>query len=285
MPQQIPCQTCGELFTPRTGGKPQVRCSEKCRRKTANANYIKKNAPERTNACAECGGPVAHEELGRPRRFCSDQCKKRASNRSQNRRRLPAPKLPTRSCEHCGRTFAPNRRDQIYCSNAHTYPYCAVAAYQARKKAGEPLRQVEQTRTCVECGKQFTAFKSNAKWCSPICRIRTNGREASRRRGPVQPGWKPYSDREIFERDGWICQICNRPVDPDLPRTHAEGATIDHVIPLALGGSDEPDNVVTAHLRCNLEKSNRVRPEDLAAWVVRHHSDLVAAELVRAQAI
>src|SRR5687768_346733 len=113
MVEQIPCQTCGTVFTPRTsGGKSQVRCSEKCRRKVANANYIKKNAPVRTTQCAECGGPVEQALKGRPRRFCSNECKARVTNRAQRRRQLPIrdPSPKERACAHCGQAFVPRRR-------------------------------------------------------------------------------------------------------------------------------------------------------------------------------
>jgi 5-methylcytosine-specific restriction endonuclease McrA len=259
MVEQSSCATCGVLFVPRTsGGKPQIRCSEKCRRKVANATFTKKNAPVRTTECAECGGPVTQAEKGRPRRFCSQQCKARVGNRALRRRQLPIrdPNPQERSCAYCGKPFVPRRKDQIYCP-AGPGSYCIQKAYWARRDAGEPLRQVEQVKTCVECGVEFTAHKSNAKWCSKICRIRTTGRDASRRRGPVRPGWKPYTDREIFERDGWVCQICYELVDREARRTHRDGATIDHTIPLSRGGADSPENVVTAHWHCNRDKGNR----------------------------
>lgn len=155
----------------------------------------------------------------------------------------------------------PSRKDQIYCPPGPG-SYCGQKAYQARKAAGEPLRQVEQIKTCVECGKEFTAFKSTAKWCSSICRIRTNGRDASRRRGPGT-GAVPYTDLEIFQRDGWRCHLCRKLVDRTVSRNHPDGATIDHIVPLSLGGTDEPANVATAHWRCNREKRARAMNEQL----------------------
>lgn len=260
MSEQVRCSTCGELFTPRrSGGKPQVRCSVKCRRKVSNDNYTKKNAPVRVAVCAECGGPVEHAEAGRPRKFCSDQCKARVSNRRARRARLPKRDLnpAERACAHCGTAFVPTRRDQIYCPTAPGV-WCVQAAYQARKKAGEPLRQVAQQKTCDECGETFEAKKSNARWCSQQCRTRTTSRDASRRRGPIAPESEPYVDREIFIRDGWMCALCGKPIDPELPRSHMDGATIDHTKALALGGHDKPSNVAAAHNRCNRIKGMRV---------------------------
>lgn len=210
--------------------------------------------------CAECKVPFMRKPLGRPRRFCSDKCKQRVGNRALNRRRLPAPKQPERECanDRCDLRFTPKRRDQIFCSTR-----CARNQGQNRRYAGAPLRQgAAFERVCVECGQTFTAKKANAKWCSPICRIRTNGRDASRRRHPGT-GAALYTDREIFERDKWICYLCRKKIDPAADRRSPGGATIDHVIPLSLGGTDEAANVAAAHWRCNRDKGVRAMNEQL----------------------
>lgn len=52
---------------------------------------------------------------------------------------------------------------------------------------------------------------------------------------------------EIYERDKGYCQICGEPVE--LTR-----ASLDHIIPLFLGGTHEPNNVQISHSRCNSGK-------------------------------
>lgn len=47
------------------------------------------------------------------------------------------------------------------------------------------------------------------------------------------------------------CAICNGPISDDAK-------TIDHIIPLSKGGTNEIDNMQVAHLRCNQKKSNKV---------------------------
>ena len=47
----------------------------------------------------------------------------------------------------------------------------------------------------------------------------------------------------VLERDGYVCPYCGRPAD-----------TVDHVIPVALGGTDTLDNLVAACKRCNSRK-------------------------------
>jgi len=52
---------------------------------------------------------------------------------------------------------------------------------------------------------------------------------------------------EIFKRDGFRCVYCGAtPVDSPLH--------IDHVTPLAAGGTDDPDNLATACQNCNAGK-------------------------------
>lgn len=248
------CPECGEEFKPRIGGgKPQKYCSKACTSLASNRAWRDRNRPDLSATCAECGGPVEHAERGRPRRFCSEKCKARAGNRRVRRSQLPAPKPSERTCVHCGKPFTPKRSDSQYCYDG----WCVQLAYQKRKRAGEPLRQVERVVKCDECGGEFTAKHTRARWCSSACQIRHRARVASRRRVSTA-GSSPYTDREIFERDGWRCHLCKKKVRQDLPRTHPDGATIDHLVPLSDGGLDDPANVATAHGRCNRDK--RVRP-------------------------
>ena len=212
-------------------------------------------------ACPECGSTFEQGHLGRPKKFCSQQCNRRVQNRKANRRRLPAPIAPERTCidATCGKVFEPGRRDQVYCS-----PRCRVNDGQRRRWHGEELRQgAEFERTCVECGNSFVARKANAKWCSQTCRIRTCRRDESRRRGPGSTEDAPYVDREIFERDGWRCHLCRKLVKKGAPRNDPDGASIDHIVPRSEGGADAPHNVATAHLRCNLRKGVRAMNEQL----------------------
>lgn len=54
----------------------------------------------------------------------------------------------------------------------------------------------------------------------------------------------------ICKAHGWICHICGLLVDPVRNRWE-----LDHVIPLAAGGTDDDDNLAPAHAKCHLEKT------------------------------
>lgn len=52
---------------------------------------------------------------------------------------------------------------------------------------------------------------------------------------------------EVLNRDGNTCRYCHATDSP---------LTIDHVIPVALGGTDDPSNLVTACRDCNYGKAS-----------------------------
>jgi 5-methylcytosine-specific restriction endonuclease McrA len=64
---------------------------------------------------------------------------------------------------------------------------------------------------------------------------------------------------DIYERDGWRCGICRKPVRQELygQGAHRDGPSIDHIVPVSLGGVDASWNVRLTHLRCNARRGNR----------------------------
>ncbi len=72
----------------------------------------------------------------------------------------------------------------------------------------------------------------------------------------------------VRERDKATCRYCGRPEGKYSPPETMGDAflTMDHVIPLSVGGSDEIQNLVCACSVCNLFKSNRTPEECGLAW-------------------
>ena len=58
----------------------------------------------------------------------------------------------------------------------------------------------------------------------------------------------------VFERNNWICQICQTPVSKLSDRNLVDIASLDHIIPIARGGEHSYSNTQLAHLSCNLRK-------------------------------
>lgn len=59
----------------------------------------------------------------------------------------------------------------------------------------------------------------------------------------------PPNRRLVWNKDKGICGICNAPADVD-------DWDLDHIIPVARGGTDTFDNVQVSHPLCNKKKSN-----------------------------
>ena len=77
----------------------------------------------------------------------------------------------------------------------------------------------------------------------------------------VPPRRVKFSRRNIFERDRYTCQYCDRsPVRSEL--------SVDHVVPKSRGGSTTWTNVVLACTECNARKRDRL-PADAGMHLQR----------------
>jgi hypothetical protein len=54
----------------------------------------------------------------------------------------------------------------------------------------------------------------------------------------------------VRKRDGGICQLCGEPIP-------SGDMHVDHIRPVALGGTDHVSNLQASHSRCNLRKGAR----------------------------
>lgn len=82
--------------------------------------------------------------------------------------------------------------------------------------------------------------------------------KALRRVQIAEAGSEAVSKVAVFDRDRWLCQLCWTPVDRTarVPDDHAP--TLDHIIPVSLGGPHTMANLRTAHFICNSRRGNEV---------------------------
>lgn len=76
--------------------------------------------------------------------------------------------------------------------------------------------------------------------------------------------YEPVNKQRVFERDGWMCGICGKRVDKRLKDRHPLMASLDHIVPMSLGGGHTYLNTQCSHLECNLRKSFRLAGDQLA---------------------
>ena len=180
-------------------------------------------------------------------------------------------------CPWCGKTLKNHKRKEpCHCSVdcwraslafARGETFSSMPGYQGERcdlPARHPvvlLGRAEYKRVfvggkCRRCGETFVAWAEGgeASFCSRNC-LRQWHKEKRRaaKRGVTH---HPYRRSDIFERDAWRCHICGKKVKRGAGYLHPLSPTIDHLIPLAAGGSDAADNVSCAHRQCNSVKSH-----------------------------
>lgn len=102
---------------------------------------------------------------------------------------------------------------------------------------------------CQDCGLKFQVKTRGKKFCSDCERkhILASRIRSQNRRRSVQKTGDYYTIDMLLDLDGDLCYLCVEPLD-DRP-------SVDHVIAIALGGTDTLDNLALTHLRCNHKKA------------------------------
>lgn len=86
---------------------------------------------------------------------------------------------------------------------------------------------------------------------------------AKRRRGRGTSSKRLAKKRlKIAARDGWQCHLCKGYVDPKAEGLGAP--TLDHLVPVSLGGSNADENLKLAHAGCNHQRGNALLQEATA---------------------
>ncbi|MFP3990664.1 HNH endonuclease [Streptomyces sp. E11-3] len=166
---------------------------------------------------------------------------------------------PTRTCSRvCAQAVRRAVRTQIALRDHHT-PQATLhwKTTQARLMPTQrPPRRRWYAGHCPACGTPWVHDQPQTRTCSPRCQklLAKHKRRALKREAFVSP----VSPRRTFERDGWICQLCSRPVDRAQQVPQPMAPVLDHIVPLAQGGTHEPGNTQCAHFLCNSIKGHRI---------------------------
>lgn len=62
---------------------------------------------------------------------------------------------------------------------------------------------------------------------------------------------------DLAARDGARCNLCQGRIDMTLAGSDNMGPTIDHLLPVSMGGTNDSNNLALAHRRCNTRRKNR----------------------------
>lgn len=208
--------------------------------------------------CPECGINFTESNRGRPKLTCSRKCR----NNYYERTRRPQKPKTFRNCKRCEAHFLVSKQNVRYCSID-----CRKQQTQEAQLKNYYLLQAQKPDfkeiICSWCNKPVIVPSSfTQKIVShPQCkeeRLRKRQRRKSVGRRGYRAAIRSLGIEQLGDRDNWTCHICEQPVDPLLPCNDKQGATVDHVMPLSRGGSDELDNLKLAHWICNVRKSNKL---------------------------
>lgn len=238
------CKSCGDTFTwtstrPNGSGRPAQYCSQRCRN----------NQPRQ---CSVCGTTVirhAADGWRKPNQLvtCSNECRSvvtpgRAGLHSQ---------LPD---DHPAKWYG--------------------ATSDWTPPPPKPARFV--SARCDQCGERFIGDQS-AHWtrqvntyCSDACSRKRNKRiDKDKRRARKRDAYvADVNRRKVYESDNWRCHLCGKKVKRAAKAPDPMAPTIDHVVPLAQGGTHEPANCRTAHFICNAQKGARGGGEQMLLLAV-----------------
>jgi len=72
-----------------------------------------------------------------------------------------------------------------------------------------------------------------------------------------------FDPLEVYERDGWVCGLCAKPVDCGLSWPDPMSPSLDHVVPLSANGEHSRANTQLAHWICNVRKGARLAEDEV----------------------
>lgn len=166
-----------------------------------------------------------------------------------------------RKCDGCARVMhvtARRAKEPVYCSRK-CKDVARNAALAAERETAKPERE------CLHCGASLPkAKRSDAVFCSERCNYAAHALQRKLRLRTGSDEKPGFLRAEICKRDGWRCGICGERVSPRLEYPDPRAASLDHVVPVSQGGTNDSANLRLVHLVCNLRRRNLGGGEQLA---------------------
>lgn len=247
------CGVCGKSFTPNSAAWQAKYCSTHC-----GDRSVRMEAD-----CQQCGKRFQSYQ-SKTLKYCSRDC----FNASRGKRATYYA-LHVRRCKTCNAYVSSKGNARITCTE------CSIArgsgaAYSARSCNGcgvlfSPMpytvsgRGVTQPRprycsdACEESAKRIKRRANRKAYRKEARALGLDAARNHRKRARLAGvAYEAVLPRKVFERDGWRCQMCGISTPSKHRGTCKPNAPeLDHVIPIALGGSHTYDNVQCSCRRCN----------------------------------
>lgn len=219
------CIQCGADFVSRD--KRQKYCSRVC---AVTARTTK----QKVVSCLHCHKPfkrrIRTNKGGDYQKYCSRQCSFEHKHRVE----------PT-LCEvsfavcSCGKVFRVKQKNHALCSDE---------CRQEKLKQDQRKRYTPVTGThdfaCVECGANCSVKKAKGTSRRVFCSARCSRKAHKRARKAGERFDRTHSEAvtfaKVWEKDRGKCYICGHVCRRDLSWPHPLSPTVEHVIPISIGG-------------------------------------------------
>lgn len=263
----LTCPQCQRQFDlikhPVSQSRPPSRrkyCSYKCKRR---ANQQSDDAESRKRYLNSLKGKATVQRKSQKyyksekykAKIQSPEYRKRSKEHSRQRLQRIRQNRKPRLCAICEDAIPFGRKK--FCSDL-----CVKFYDQMRKPSKKDI-----VRRCPGC-KQPKQFSGT--YCSNVCYRQSDQgklitRQARHRRRARMHNAKveEVDPQVIAKRDKYKCHICRKRVNMDLDCQDKYSATMDHLIPISLGGDHTYANIQLAHRICNSIKGNRAVNEQL----------------------
>lgn len=141
-------------------------------------------------------------------------------------------------CLQCG--------DEIISYGNEIRKYCSLTC---GRKFKYKKKHPPQSKTCKQCKQNFWTNRPNTtKYCSNNCRHII--KQSQRQNKPPTKNLKLRF--KIFTRDKFKCQYCGR----SPQNTEKLILQISHIIPPSKNGNNDPQNLITTCIECNIGKTD-----------------------------
>lgn len=238
------CKACGQReATIARGGKVVAECV--C--KQCGKSYMPKQADRSTCCSRECGFKWKVNEINPAVRDRIEKATERDRLKPFTLREcvvcsemwivtLGTTAAKTCGSEWCKRVFAGARTKAAYHGNTSQHFIDEITS-----------------RKCRVCG---DAIEAEAEFNAKDCMACRGMYGQQKREDRLKDAFiEAVSRVKVFERDRWTCMLCGKPVSRSRKSPHPMAPVVDHIIPVARGGTHEYKNVQCAHHGCNSKKS------------------------------
>lgn len=174
-------------------------------------------------------------------------------------------------CPHCFKEQHTKERDRKEQQKREAQLREQQRADRRNRELSDELAKRLAIHVCKNCGEEFcqmvTGYNSSS-YCSKKCQTRFYNRETNKRRRKKLTQIEHDNDitlEKLFKRDGGVCYLCGELCDWNDKReedgqilTGQSYPSIDHVMPIAKGGTHTWNNIKLACRKCNSLKRDTV---------------------------